>query len=144
MIAGNGLTGGSSGIGNLDPLKFFGHSLTTVKQQYWFFLIVLASSTAGLYFANQSRTGRAWRALREDPLAAEVMSIPVNRLKRLAFVIGCCPGRALRRDLRGDPGVGGLQLLHPRTVLIFIYAVVILGGIGSIAGVDRRARSSST
>ena len=25
-MAGNGLTGGSSGIGNLDPLKFFGHA----------------------------------------------------------------------------------------------------------------------
>ena len=39
-------------------------------------------------FVNESRTGRAWRALREDPLAAEVMSIPVNRLKLLAFVFG--------------------------------------------------------
>ena len=37
---------------------------------------------------NDSRTGRAWRALREDPLAAELMSMPVNRLKLLAFAFG--------------------------------------------------------
>ena len=41
-----------------------------------------------LYFVSESRTGRAWRALREDPLAAEAMSMPVNRLKILAFVFG--------------------------------------------------------
>ena len=41
-----------------------------------------------LYLVNASSTGRAWRALREDPLAAEAMSIPVNRLKLLAFVFG--------------------------------------------------------
>ncbi len=41
-----------------------------------------------LHLVNDSRTGRAWRALREDPLAAEVLSIPVNRLKILAFAFG--------------------------------------------------------
>ena len=67
VIHGVGLTGGSSGIGNVDPLSFFGHDLTTVKQQYYFFLGVLILATAGLYFANRSRTGRAWRALARIP-----------------------------------------------------------------------------
>ena len=133
VIAGVGLTGGSSGIGNLDPLKFFGYSLTTTKQQYYLFLVVLCLATAGLYFANRSRTGRAWRALREDPLAAEVMSIPVNRLKRLAIVMGAalaglCGG--IFAAIQGAVVTGNFTL----NVLIFIFAVVILGGIGSIAG----------
>ena len=41
-----------------------------------------------LRFVNQSRTGRAWRSLREDPLAAEVMGMPVNWLKLLSFAFG--------------------------------------------------------
>ncbi len=133
VIHGIGLTGGSSGIGNVDPLKFFGYALTTVKQQYYFFLIVLSLATAGLYFANRSRTGRAWRALREDPLAAEVMSIPVNRLKRLAILMGA--------GLAGLCGAifAAIQLAVTSSnftlnVLIVIFAVVILGGMGSIAG----------
>jgi branched-chain amino acid transport system permease protein len=133
VIAGVGLTGGSSGIGNLDPLKFFGYSLTTVRQQYYFFLIVLSLATIGLYFANRSRTGRAWRALREDPLAAEVMSIPVDRLKRLAILMGAA--------LAGLCGAifAAIQTAVTSSnftinVLIVIYAVVILGGMGSIAG----------
>ena len=47
-----------------------------------FALVIVA-----LYLVNDSRTGRAWRALREDPLAAELMSMPVNRLKLLAFIV---------------------------------------------------------
>ena len=49
-----------------------------------FFVVVLVA----LRFVNDSRTGRAWRALREDPLAAELMSMPVNRLKLMAFAFG--------------------------------------------------------
>ena len=60
---------------------------------------------AVLYLAVRSRTGRAWHALREDSLAAELMSMPVNRLKLLAFMFGAGiagldgddPGSASRR-----------------------------------------------
>jgi branched-chain amino acid transport system permease protein len=132
-IAGVGLTGGSSGIGNLDPLEFFGHSLTSVKQQYYFFLAVLILATAGLYFANRSRTGRAWRALREDPLAAEVMSIPVDRLKRLAIVMGAALA-GLCGGIFAAIQTAVTSSNFTLNVLIIIFAVVILGGMGSIAG----------
>jgi branched-chain amino acid transport system permease protein len=133
VIGGVDLTGGASGIGALDPLHFFGHSLTTVKQQYFFFLGVLVVATAGLYFANRSRTGRAWRALREDPLAAEAMSIPVNRLKRLAIVMGAALAGLCGAIFAATQG-SVVTSYFTLNVLIFIYAVVILGGMGSIAG----------
>ena len=41
-----------------------------------------------LHLLNDSRTGRAWRSLREDSLAAELMGMPVNWLKLLAFAFG--------------------------------------------------------
>ena len=41
-----------------------------------------------LRFVNASRTGRAWRSLREDSLAAELMGMPVNWLKLTAFAFG--------------------------------------------------------
>jgi len=132
-VAGVGLTGGSSGIGNLDPLKFFGWTLASTKQEYYFFLVVLCLATVALYFANRSRTGRAWRALREDPLAAEVMSVPVNRLKRLAVVMGAALAGlcgAIFAAIQTAVTSSNFTL----NVLIFIFAVVILGGMGSIAG----------
>jgi branched-chain amino acid transport system permease protein len=132
-IAGVGLTGGSNGIAPLDPLKFFGYTLDSTRQQYFFLLIVLVLATAGLYFANESRTGRAWRALREDPLAAEVMSIPVNRLKRLAFVMGAALAGlcgAIFAAIEQAAVAGNFTV----SVLITLYAIVILGGLGSVAG----------
>jgi ABC-type branched-subunit amino acid transport system permease subunit len=89
---------------------------------------------AALYFANESRTGRAWRALREDPLAAEVMTVPVNRLKLLAFAFGA--GIAgFTGAIYGSVQTGAFPGDYDIGLLITIYAVVILGGTGSIAGV---------
>ncbi len=131
---GKGLTGGANGIPELDPLTFFGHKLTTTKELYFFLVGAVAVVAALLYLANQSRTGRAWRASREDPLAAEVMSIPVNRLKILAFIFssaiaglfGAIYAAITTAAVSTNFGIG---------VLIIIYAVIILGGLGSIAGV---------
>ena len=48
-------------------------------------LAVFAVVYVALHFVNHSRTGRAWRSQREDPLAAEAMGMPVNLIKLMAF-----------------------------------------------------------
>jgi ABC-type branched-subunit amino acid transport system permease subunit len=133
-VAGKGLTGGSNGIPGVDPINFFGYELHSTKQYVYLLLIVFALAATGLFFLNESRTGRAWRALREDPLAAETMSMPVNRLKLMAFAFGA-----------GTAGLCGAIFAAVQTgtvpgnfdisLLITIYAIVILGGLGSISGV---------
>jgi branched-chain amino acid transport system permease protein len=133
-VAGKGLTGGPNGIPGVDPLNFFGYQLHSTKQYTYFLLIVLVLVAAGLYLVNDSRTGRAWRALREDPLAAEAMSMPVNRLKLMAFVFGA--GTAgLCGTIFAAIQTGTVAGNFDVSLLITIYAIVILGGIGSIAGV---------
>jgi ABC-type branched-subunit amino acid transport system permease subunit len=87
-----------------------------------------------LYFVNESRTGRAWRALREDPLAAEVMSMPVNRLKLLAFVFGAATA-GFAGGIYGAVQTGAFPGDFDVGLLITIYAIVILGGAGSLAGI---------
>jgi ABC-type branched-subunit amino acid transport system permease subunit len=128
------LTGGSNGIASIDPFNFFGYKFSSTKQQYYFLLVAVGLVLILLSFINDSRTGRAWRALREDPLAAEAMSIPVNRLKLLAFVFGAAVagftgaiyGTIATAALPGDYDVG---------LLITIYAIMILGGFGSMMGI---------
>jgi ABC-type branched-subunit amino acid transport system permease subunit len=133
-VAGENLTGGPNGIVDIDPLRFFGYELTTRTQQFYFLLGAAVVVLGALYLLSESRTGRAWRALREDPLAAETMSMPVNRLKILAFMFGAgiaglvgCIFAAVLTAV--TPGNFGLPLL------ITIYAIVILGGLGSLTGV---------
>ena len=134
QVAGQGLTGGPNGIADIDPISLFGYELTSRTQQYALLLAAGVVVLVGLHFLSESRTGRALRALREDPLAAEAMSIPVNRLKLLAFGIGA--------GIAGFTGCIFATLLTAVTpgnfdvpILITIYAVVILGGFGSLSGV---------
>ena len=128
------LTGGPNGVANVDPLNFFGIHLRTYTHYFYFSLAVLVLVIAMLHFLNESRTGRAWRALREDPLAAELMSIPVNRLKLLAFAFGAATA-GLTGTIFAAVQTGAFPGNFDVALLITIYAVVILGGAGSIAGV---------
>jgi branched-chain amino acid transport system permease protein len=128
------LTGGSNGIANIDPFNFFCYKLGTTKQQYYLLLICIALILILLAFINDSRTGRAWRALREDPLAAEVMSMPVNRLKLLAFTFGAAVA-GLTGAIYGTIATAALPGDYDVGLLITIYAIMILGGFGSMMGI---------
>src|SRR5439155_2109252 len=128
------LTGGANGLANIDPLNLFGYHVSSTRQYYYVALIALALLVSLLYFANQSRTGRAWRALREDPLAAESMTIPVNRLKLMAFAFGAGVA-GFTGAIYGSFQTGAFPGDYDVGLLITIYAVVILGGTGSLAGV---------
>jgi branched-chain amino acid transport system permease protein len=128
------LTGGANGLANIDPLNLFGYKVGSTRQYFYFLLGAFAVVLAALYFANESRTGRAWRALREDPLAAETMTIPVNRLKLLAFAFGAGVA-GFAGAIYGSVQTGAFPGDYDVGLLITIYAVVILGGTGSLAGV---------
>jgi branched-chain amino acid transport system permease protein len=128
------LTGGANGLDQIDPLNFFGYHITTTKGYYFYTLISITLLMTMLYFVNGSRTGRAWRALREDPLAAEAMSMPVNRLKLLAFMFGAATA-GFSGTIYGAVQSGAFPGDYDVGLLITIYAIVILGGLGSIGGV---------
>jgi ABC-type branched-subunit amino acid transport system permease subunit len=88
---------------------------------------------AVLRLLEKSRTGRAWRAVREDPLAAAAMTIPVNRVKLLAFAFGAMVA-ALAGTIYAAQQASVFPTDFDTPILILIYAALILGGAGSIAG----------
>ena len=128
------ITGGPNGISDIDPFSFFGWTLTTVTQYYYVAVVALAVVMTALYLVNHSRTGRAWRALREDDLAAEVMSMPVDWLKLLAFAFGAGVAGLTGTILAAEQGAV-FPVNFDLTILITLYAMVILGGTGSLGGV---------
>lgn len=144
-IFGHNLTGGSNGIGGVAsavaPLSFFGWELPQARENGAFnvaylyvAIIVFAVVFVALRFVNLSRTGRAWRSLREDPLAAEMMGMPVNWLKLMAFSFGAAVA-ALTGTLFASLNAGVFPQTFYFPLLITVYAMVILGGAGSMAGV---------
>jgi branched-chain amino acid transport system permease protein len=139
-VRGHNITGGPNGILNVDPFHIFGHDLAVqhggvfaVSYLYValaFFVVVFVA----LRFVNQSRTGRAWRSLREDPLAAEAMGMPVNWLKLMSFSFGAAVA-ALTGTLFAALSASVFPLTFYFVLLIIVYTMVILGGSGSQAGV---------
>ena len=125
--------GGPNGIPGLDPLRAFGISLTSNESYYYVLVIVLVATMAVLRLLETSRTGRAFQAVREDPLAAASMTIPVNRVKLMAFAFGAMVA-ALAGAIYAAQQISVYPTDFDTPLLIVVYAGLILGGAGSIAG----------
>jgi len=65
-----GTLGGANGLFGLKGFHIGSAIIGSTLGYYWFAVIVLLILMALLHLLDTSRTGRAWRALRDDPLAA--------------------------------------------------------------------------
>ena len=139
-LFGHNVTGGANGLLNVDPLSLFGRELPVSTggvfnvAYLYVALVAFAVVYVALRFVNLSRTGRAWRSLREDALAAEVMGMPVNWLKLMSFAFGAAIA-ALTGTFVAALNASVFPLSFSFPLLITIYTMVILGGAGSQAGV---------
>jgi branched-chain amino acid transport system permease protein len=137
-IHGYALTAGRQGITPVDPIKLPGlapfSNALNLRPWYWVALALVLVVLFVNVRLRDSRLGRAWIALREDEVAAVSMGIPLVKTKLLAYATGAAFG-----------GISGAFLgSYLNTVnadqfefsfSIFVLAMVILGGLGSIAGV---------
>ena len=137
VIAGEKVTNGRQGITPIDKIDLpFLEPFTGLELRpwYWVALALVAVVLFVNYRLRDSRLGRAWIALREDEVAAASMGVPLVKTKLLAYGTGAAFG-----------GIAGVFLgSYLNTVnadqfqfsfSIFILAMVILGGLGSIEGV---------
>ena len=101
---------------------------------YWFVLVLVALVLFVNFRLRDSRLGRAWIAIREDEIAAASMGVPLVKTKLLAYATGAAFG-----GLSGAFLGSFLQAVNANSFQfgfsIFILAMVILGGLGSIWGV---------
>jgi ABC-type branched-subunit amino acid transport system permease subunit len=134
LTRGYDITGGPNGIANVDPFHAFGHDLIAVKGYFYVALVVFLLVLGAVYLIERSRTGRAWTSLREDPLAAELMGMPVNRLKLVAFMVGAAIA-GLTGTLFAALNTSVFAADFDVPTLIIVYAMLILGGAGSLGGV---------
>jgi len=126
------LTGGGYGL-VIPAVQIFGIAFDTrVKVAYLciLFVVILA------FFAKsiaRTRTGRAFIAVRDNDLAAEVMGIALTRTKLTAFLISSIYAGI----------AGALYAMHFRWLMpdlftlnqsVWYLAMVIVGGMGSLVG----------
>lgn len=131
-----GWFGGAQGITNIPPADF---GVVEVKgsDPRSVFLLVLAFCAVAVYVSwrlERSRLGRAWMAIREDESVAEAMGVDTVSTKLWAFVVG-----AVLASFSGAIFAAKVGSIFPTSfmilVSIIILVVVIVGGMGNIAGV---------
>ena len=128
-----GTLGGANGLFGLTGFHVGSAEIGSTLGYYWFAVIVLIILMALLHLLDTSRTGRAWRAVRDDPLAASAMTIPVNTVKVMAFTFGAVVA-ALAGTMFAAQQSSVFATNFSAQTLILIYACLVLGGAGSIAG----------
>ncbi|MBQ91249.1 MAG: hypothetical protein CL441_07515, partial [Acidimicrobiaceae bacterium] len=128
--------GGAQGITNVPPVDF-GFALVKGTDPRSVFYLVLAFCALAIYVSwrlQASRLGRAWMAIREDEQVAEAMGINTVNTKLMAFVVG-----AILASFSGAILAAKVGSIFPNSfmilVSIIILVVVIVGGMGNIAGV---------
>ena len=132
----SGWFGGAQGITNIPGVEV---GIGTVKgtDPRSVFLLVLVFCAIAIYVSwrlENSRLGRAWMAIREDEDVAEAMGVNTTNTKLMAFVVG-----AVLASFSGAIFSAKVGSIFPTSFLmlvsIIILVVVIVGGMGNIAGV---------
>jgi branched-chain amino acid transport system permease protein len=127
------LTGGVSGIQDVPRPSLFGLSLKPARNFYWFVLAVTALLTFAMWWLVRSPWGRAFTALRENPIRAESIGVDVRGYTLLAFAIGSAYG-----GFAGALYAPLVEFIDPAPFalgpsLLFLLMVVV-GGAGSFVG----------
>ena len=95
------------------------------------FIAALAMAALLIGFLNYTRDGRALRAMVQNRYAASLMGVNTSRLNRIAFGVGVAcaavAGCLLTPMYYTFPTVGV-------DLIIIAFVVVVLGGMGSVAG----------
>lgn len=131
-VHGASVTGGTNGL-PLPRETLFGYSLTDDKAKFYIFLVIAVLLIKGSSNILRSRLGRAIMAVRENEMATASLGIPtaqviVTTFVWSGFVVGCA-GALFARHV-GHVFPESFGMLH----LIASFAMVLVGGLGSILG----------
>lgn len=128
-----GITGGANGIFGISRPVIFGYVLKTPLDFYYLIWAFAAITVFLFHHLEYSRFGRAINYLREDSVAAEGSGINTSHYKLSVFVLG-----AAWAGMVGNIYASKMTIISPESFTfwesVLMFAIVILGGSGSIAG----------
>jgi branched-chain amino acid transport system permease protein len=127
-----GLTHGIRGI-NVPPPSLGSFLINTEKRFYFLTLIMVVLAVGYARNLVRSRVGRAFVAIRDRDLAAEIIGINLFRYKLIAFAIS-----SFYAGIAGALWVGFIRIVTPEHFPFYLsiqyLAMVIVGGLGSVLG----------
>lgn len=134
IISGTEFLGGAIGYENI-PSPYLGSITLDTYRSYYY--VVMPLALLGIYFSFsilQSDIGRAFKSVREDPLAAAASGVNVRKYKLIAFVLSAlyagCAGSLKAHMAPGFISPENFTITEMVTLLL----MVVFGGIGHIWG----------
>ena len=127
------LTGGTFGINNIARPSLFGFQLSAGLHYYYFVLAVAMVMGALLWKLLSSPWGKAFKALRDNPIRAESLGINIQAYTLLSFAIG-----AVYAGVAGALFASLVEFIEPAPFTvgasIMMYLMVVVGGAGYFFG----------
>jgi branched-chain amino acid transport system permease protein len=127
------LTGGTFGINNIPRPEFLGLSLEENLTYYYFVLTVTLLMGAVLWKLLQSPWGKAFTALRDNPIRAESLGVNIQAYTLLSFAVG-----AVYAGVAGALFAPLVEFIEPGpfavSTSIMMYLMVVVGGAGYFFG----------
>jgi len=132
LFANFNITGGTGGL-SVPPATLFGLPLDTSFRLYWLVVPVTILMLLGAANLLRTRVGRAFIAIRDRDISAEVLGIPLLRYKLLSFGLS-----SFYAGVAGGLWAYFFRVVTPESfpllMSIFFLAAIIVGGMGSILG----------
>jgi len=127
------LTGGTFGINNIARPGLFGLSLDGSLAYYYFVLGVTVLLSALMWKLLSSPWGKAFTALRDNPIRAESLGIHIQSYTLLSFAFG-----AVYAGIAGALYASLVQFIEPAPFAVgtsfMMYLMVVVGGPGYFFG----------
>jgi branched-chain amino acid transport system permease protein len=127
------LTGGVFGISNINRPDFFGIKLFGALEFHRFVVVVTLILSLKLWWLIRSPWGRAFTALRENPVRAASLGIDTRAYTLLAFAIGSAYG-----GFAGALYAPLVEFIDPSpfslSQSLFLLLMVVAGGAGYLFG----------
>ncbi len=125
--------GGATGIQEIPVPRLAGFAFDSEWGMYFIILVVAILTTIAMKNLARTRTGRAFVAIRDNDLAAEVLGINVVAYKLRAFFLS-----AFYAGLAGSLWAHYLRSINPEQLdlidSVWMLGMVIVGGMGSALG----------
>jgi branched-chain amino acid transport system permease protein len=127
------LTGGTFGLNGIPRPEIFGFDLKGGLAYYYFVLGVTAIVTLLMWGLLKSPWGKAFQALRDNPIRAESLGIDTRNYTLLSFAIG-----AVYAGIAGALFASLVDFIEPApfavSASIMMYLMVVVGGSGYFLG----------
>lgn len=127
------LTGGALGVTGIPAFSIFGHAFQNNKEVYYLYLVIAIFLIYNAYRIVNSKWGRSFLAVKDNPDAVEAGGVNIATIKIMAFTLA-----SIYTTIAGSMYSHYIGFINPSAYnleySINYVVMLVIGGIGSVPG----------